>query len=37
MAKIAPSILAADFANLGDDVRDICARGIDYVHVDVMD
>lgn len=36
-AKIAPSILAADFANLGDDVKDICARGIDYVHVDVMD
>lgn len=37
MAKIAPSILAADFANLGKDVTDICARGIDYVHVDVMD
>lgn len=37
MAKIAPSILAADFAKLGEDVRDICCRGIDYVHVDVMD
>ena len=37
MAKIAPSILAADFANLGDDVRDICERGIDYLHIDVMD
>lgn len=37
MAKIAPSILAADFANLGNDVKDICARNIDNVHVDVMD
>ena len=36
-AKISPSILAADFARLGDDVRDICGRGIDYLHVDVMD
>ena len=37
MAKIAPSILAADFSRLGDEVRDICARGTDYIHVDVMD
>ena len=37
MAKIAPSILAADFARLGEDVKDICERGIDYVHIDVMD
>ena len=37
MAKIAPSILAADFARLGEDVKDICDRGIDYVHIDVMD
>lgn len=37
MAKIAPSILAADFARLGEDVSDICSRGIDYIHVDVMD
>ncbi len=37
MAKIAPSILAADFARLGEDVKDICSRGIDYVHIDVMD
>lgn len=37
MAKIAPSILAADFARLGEDVRDICDRGIDYIHIDVMD
>lgn len=35
--KIAPSILSADFAKLGDEVADICAAGCDYVHVDVMD
>ena len=37
MAKIAPSILSADFARLGEDVKDICDRGIDYLHIDVMD
>ena len=37
MAKIAPSILAADFSRLGEDVKDICERGIDYLHIDVMD
>ncbi len=37
MAKIAPSILAADFANLERDVRDIEKNGADWVHVDVMD
>jgi len=37
MAKIAPSILAADFSRLGEDVRDVCSRGIDYLHIDVMD
>ena len=36
-ALISPSILAADFARLGEDVKDICSRGIDYLHVDVMD
>ncbi len=37
MAKIAPSILSADFANLERDIRDIQANGADWVHVDVMD
>lgn len=35
--KIAPSILSADFARLGEAVRAIDAAGCDYVHVDVMD
>ncbi len=37
MIKIAPSILSADFARLGDDVRAVAAAGADYIHVDVMD
>jgi ribulose-phosphate 3-epimerase len=37
MIKIAPSILAADFANLGYDIRRIDEGGCDYVHIDVMD
>lgn len=35
--KIAPSILSADFARLGDEVRAIDDAGADYIHVDVMD
>jgi ribulose-phosphate 3-epimerase len=35
--KIAPSILSADFARLGDEVEAIDTAGCDYVHIDVMD
>lgn len=35
--KIAPSILASDFARLGEEVRAITEAGADYIHVDVMD
>lgn len=35
--KIAPSILASDFARLGDEVRSISEADADYVHIDVMD
>ncbi len=35
--KIAPSILAADFARLGEEVRAVADAGADYIHVDVMD
>ncbi len=35
--RIAPSILSADFARLGDEVRAIDAAGCDYIHIDVMD
>ena len=37
MAKIAPSILSADFANLERDIHDLEKNGADFVHVDIMD
>jgi len=37
MVKIAPSILSADFARLGEQIREAEAGGADYIHVDVMD
>ncbi|WP_080846490.1 ribulose-phosphate 3-epimerase [Cytobacillus gottheilii] len=37
MVKIAPSILSADFARLGEEIKDVEAGGADYIHVDVMD
>jgi len=35
--RIAPSILSADFAKLGEEVRAISDAGADYIHIDVMD
>ncbi len=35
--KIAPSILSADFARLGEQVAEVTKAGADYIHVDVMD
>jgi len=35
--RIAPSILSADFARLGEEVRNVVAAGADFIHFDVMD
>ena len=35
--RIAPSILSADFARLGEEVRAVTKAGADYIHIDVMD
>lgn len=37
MVKIAPSILSADFAKLGEEVSEVEKGGADFIHVDVMD
>jgi ribulose-phosphate 3-epimerase len=37
MIKLAPSILSADFARLGEQIDEVVRAGADYVHVDVMD
>ncbi|MCI6498420.1 MAG: ribulose-phosphate 3-epimerase [Lachnospiraceae bacterium] len=37
MLYLAPSILSADFANLGNDIKTIDNAGADYIHIDVMD
>lgn len=37
MPKVAPSILAADFSSLGEEVAKVTAAGSDYIHIDVMD
>lgn len=37
MVKIAPSILAANFENLEDEIKEVVNAGADYIHIDVMD
>ncbi|OLS42061.1 ribulose-phosphate 3-epimerase [Bacillus sp. MRMR6] len=37
MVKIAPSILSADFARLGEEIQAVEEAGADYIHIDVMD
>ena len=37
MIKLAPSVLAADFLKLGEEIERMAAAGADYLHFDVMD
>lgn len=37
MVKIAPSILSANFAKLGEEIKDVEEGGADWIHIDVMD
>ncbi|MBA3777482.1 MAG: ribulose-phosphate 3-epimerase, partial [Betaproteobacteria bacterium] len=37
MFRIAPSLLSADFARLGEETRAVIAAGADFIHFDVMD
>ena len=37
MYILAPSILAADFSRLGEDVKKVADAGAEYIHLDVMD
>jgi ribulose-phosphate 3-epimerase len=37
MVKLAPSILSADFARLGEQIGEVAGAGADYIHIDVMD
>ncbi len=37
MARLAPSVLAADFANLGDDIESAAKAGVEMLHLDIMD
>lgn len=37
MLKLAPSILAADFSKLGEEIKTVADAGADYIHIDVMD
>lgn len=37
MVKIAPSILSADFAKLGEEILEVSRAGADFIHIDIMD